>query len=141
MTRGKANLSPRHSGSNTVLHHSPAPASWLHVCTLDQPISGACNAGDLGSIPGSGRSPGEGNGKPPQYSKLESPMDCTGYSPRDRKESVHFQHKVDTQRIAYRPQMLAWTSPGTWTHLCREPQNVALAWKQKKAEVPDDLNG
>ena len=28
----------------------------------------ACNAGDLGSIPGSGRSPGEGNGYPPQYS-------------------------------------------------------------------------
>ena len=35
----------------------------------------ACNAGDLGSIPGSGRSPGEGNGNPPQYSCLENPMD------------------------------------------------------------------
>ena len=31
----------------------------------------ACNAGDLGSIPGSGRSPGEGNGYPLQYSCLE----------------------------------------------------------------------
>ena len=35
----------------------------------------ACNAGDLGSIPGSGRSPGGGNGTTPQYSCLENPMD------------------------------------------------------------------
>ena len=35
----------------------------------------ACNAGDLGSIPGSGRSPGEGNSNPPQFSCLENPMD------------------------------------------------------------------
>ena len=36
----------------------------------------ACNAGDLGSIPGSGRSPGGGNGYPLQYSGLENSMDC-----------------------------------------------------------------
>ena len=35
----------------------------------------AYNAGDLGLIPGSGRSPGEGNGDPLQYSCLENPMD------------------------------------------------------------------
>ena len=35
----------------------------------------ACIAGDLGSIPGLGRSPGEGNGNPLQYSCLENPMD------------------------------------------------------------------
>ena len=35
----------------------------------------ACNVGDLGSIPGSGRSPGEGNGNPLQYSCLENPKD------------------------------------------------------------------
>ena len=34
-----------------------------------------CNAGDPGSIPGSGRSPGEGNGYPLQYSCLENPLD------------------------------------------------------------------
>ena len=34
----------------------------------------ACNEGDLGLIPGSGRSPGEGNGNPLQYSCLENPM-------------------------------------------------------------------
>ena len=35
----------------------------------------AYNAGDLGSIPGLGRSPGEGNGNSLQYSCLENPMD------------------------------------------------------------------
>ena len=36
----------------------------------------ACNVGNMGSIPGSGRSPGEGNGYPFQYSSLENSMDC-----------------------------------------------------------------
>ena len=35
----------------------------------------ACNAGDPGSIPGLGRSPGEGNGNPLQYSCLDNSMD------------------------------------------------------------------
>ena len=35
----------------------------------------ACNAGDPGSVPGSGRSPGEGNDYPLQYSCLENPID------------------------------------------------------------------
>ena len=35
----------------------------------------ACNAGDVGLIPGSTRFPGEGNGNSPQYSCLENPMD------------------------------------------------------------------
>ena len=35
----------------------------------------ACNAGDWGSVPESGRSPGEGNSSPLQYSCLENPMD------------------------------------------------------------------
>ena len=37
----------------------------------------ACNAGDLGSVPGLGRSPREGNGYPLQYSSLENCMDST----------------------------------------------------------------
>ena len=35
----------------------------------------ACNVGDLGSIPGPGSSPGEGNGNPLEYSCLENPKD------------------------------------------------------------------
>ena len=36
----------------------------------------ACNAGDLDSVPGLGRSPGEGKGSPLQYSGLENSMNC-----------------------------------------------------------------
>ena len=44
----------------------------------------ACNVGDQGSFPGSGRSPGEGNGNPFQYSCLVNPMDRGAWG---RKES------------------------------------------------------
>ena len=37
----------------------------------------ACNVGDLGLIPGLGRSPGEGKGYPLQYSGLENSIECT----------------------------------------------------------------
>ena len=48
----------------------------------------ASNAGDLGSIPGSGRSPGEGNGNPLQYSgESQGQWSLVGYSPLGRKES------------------------------------------------------
>ena len=49
----------------------------------------ACNAGDPGSIPGSGRSPGEGNGNPLQHSCLENhgQRSLVGYGPWGRKES------------------------------------------------------
>ena len=56
--------------------------SSLPHCATAPPAPGgsdskesACNAGDLGSIPGSGKSPGEGNGNPLQYSCLENPVD------------------------------------------------------------------
>ena len=50
----------------------------------------ACNGGDLGSVSGLGRSPGEGKGYPLQYSGLENPhrlRSLVGYSPWDQKES------------------------------------------------------
>ena len=45
------------------------------------------NEGDLGSIPGSGRIPGEENGNPLQYSCLENPMDRVAWCPWGHKES------------------------------------------------------
>ena len=78
--------------SNTLLYHSLV--SWIFYSKISkhhikqweichrlylpggsEVKASACNAGDLGSIPGSGRSPGEGNGNPFQYSCLENPMD------------------------------------------------------------------
>ena len=53
----------------------------------------ACNAGDLGLIPGLGRSPGEGKGYPLQHSDLENSMDSPwGHKESDTTErcSLHF---------------------------------------------------
>ena len=44
----------------------------------------ACNAGELGSIPGLGKCPQEGNGTPFQYSCLENPMDRGAWKATDR---------------------------------------------------------
>ena len=48
----------------------------------------ACNAGDPGSNPGLGRSPGEGNGNPLQYSCMDNPMDKRAWW-----DTVHGGHK------------------------------------------------
>ena len=53
----------------------------------------ACNAGDLGSIRGLERSPGEGKGYPLQYSGLENSMDCIVHGvtkSRTRVSDFHF---------------------------------------------------
>ena len=71
----------------------------------------ACSAGDLGSIPGSGRSPGEGNGNPLQYSYLENPTDRG-----DWWTSVH----GDTKSV-----MAEWL---TLSHSCTH-----MSWTRDKA--------
>ena len=60
--------------------------SGFHELSYSQHFQGssagkesACSAGDLASVPGLRRSPGEGNGYPLQYSGLESSMDCTAH--------------------------------------------------------------
>ena len=63
----------------TGLTHLLTQFAWAHGC-LGFPggsdgKASACHGGDPGSIPGSGRSPGEGNGNPLQYSCLKNPMD------------------------------------------------------------------
>ena len=54
-----------------------------------------CNAGDLGSIPALGRSPGEGKGYPLQYSGLENSMDCIVHGVAEswtRLSNFHFHY-------------------------------------------------
>ena len=50
----------------------------------------ACNAGDLGSVPGLGRSPGEGNSYPLQDSGLENPIDCRVHGVANRHDPATF---------------------------------------------------
>ena len=56
------------------------------------------NAGDMGSIPGWGRSPGEGNGKPLQYSYLENSMDGGA-----RRATVHGVARVGDDLVTKSP--------------------------------------
>ena len=63
----------------------------------------ACNAGDLGSIPESGRIPGEGNGNPLQYSCLENPKDRGAWCPwgpkeLDTAEQLHFHFHAGVEK-------------------------------------------
>ena len=61
-----------------LAHQLMLLARWLQHQGFPGGLHGkesACQAGELGSIPGSGRCPGEGNGNPLQYSCLENPMD------------------------------------------------------------------
>ena len=71
----------------------------------------ACNAGNLGSIPGLGRSPGEGNGNPLQYSCLENPKDRRAW-----QATVPGVEKSWTQ-----------LSDFTFTFLC--PQILTITWQ------------
>ena len=84
------------SSALQMLHHSRLPTQpFLQVSIPPSNPGGsgdkefACNVGDLGLIPGLGRSPGKGNGNPFQYSCLENTHEQKSlvcYSPWSRKE-------------------------------------------------------
>ena len=68
--------------------------TWLLFCYVAQDSKeSACNTGDPGSAPGSGRSPKEGNGNTLQYSCLENPMDRGGW-----RATVHGVAESQTRR-------------------------------------------
>ena len=71
-----------------------------------------CNVGDQGSIPGSGRSPGEGNGYPLQYSCLENPMNRGAW-----RATVHgvAQSRTGLERLSTRAHVVVTAQ--WWKHL------------------------
>ena len=79
MTKGQSiGSGPTHGNLHPFLQTSwTNPHRYIHGFP-DSSVGkeSACNAGDLGLIPGLGRSPGEGKGYPLQYSGLENSMDC-----------------------------------------------------------------
>ena len=86
----------------------------------------ACNVGDPGLIPGSGRSPGEGNGNPLQHSCLENPMDREP----DRLPSM------GSQRVGH-----DWATDFTSLSLNQDLQfqvSMAQNWTRKKWKILTD---
>ena len=103
-------------GDDTVVTVAFSADAAVHLLMGDsEGKASAYNAGDPGSIPGLGRSPGEGNGNPLQYSCLENPMDrgsVVGYSAWGRKESdtterLHFTSMII---LAYFPVSILFKS-------------------------------
>ena len=66
---------PSNSGKRWACVQTPALHILLHHESFSDGKESTCKAGDMGSIPGLGRSPGEGDGYPLQYSCLENPID------------------------------------------------------------------
>ena len=67
-----------------------------------------CNVGDLGLIPGSGISPGEGKGYPLQYSGLKNSMDCIIHGvtkSQARLSKLHF-HTFKTNKVILKKKIL-----------------------------------
>ena len=63
-----------------------------------------CNAGNLGSIPGLGRSPGEGKGYPLQYSSLEKSMNCIVHGVtknQTRLSGFHFHFSLSVKTLMF----------------------------------------
>ena len=120
----------------------------------------ACNVGDLGSIPGLGRSPRERKGYPLQYSGLKSPVD---YSPQGRKESdtiftFNFQTALKLKRsqsvshsvmsdslrpMEFYSRILEWVAfpfsrgssqPRDWTQVSHIAGGFFTSWATREAQ-------
>ena len=79
---GKTSIPKKGNAKECSDYHTIVETSLEKLSIFNKPFPGssevkvsACNAGDLGSIPGLGRSPGDGNGNPLQYPGLENSMD------------------------------------------------------------------
>ena len=94
-----AKIVPASLLSKEQTSYSPHILSILETSKLNFPCGSAgkesaCSTGDLGSIPGLGRSPGEGKVYPLQYSGLENSMDCIVHGVaenRTRLSDLHIQ--------------------------------------------------
>ena len=95
------------------LPHYPHPVLGINPTKVS-----ACNAGDPGLIPGSGRSPGEGNGNPLQYSCLgipwtQEPQDLQSRSHKelDTTERLHFHFHFHPAFLVFVSSALATDFP------------------------------
>ena len=118
----------------------------------------ACDVGDLGSIPGLGRSPGEGKGYPLQYSGPENSMDCVarGVAELDMTDfHLHFSYScsVFLWKWVFTPELPSkhdkphslWGFSFGWEEsvfpLCRSSQMDAASWERPSVASPRIFGG
>ena len=119
----------------------------------------ACNAGDLGSIPGWGRSPGEGNDNPLQYSCLGNPMDRGAWWAQKTQKLFQWAQKspsghkkLDMTEHACMPDSqnskfvwtrcflcFMWSEFGSWT-VTNFEEVVPLLWRSPQKPAHPDLS-
>ena len=80
----------------------------------------AHNAGDLGSIPGLGRSPGGGEGYPLQYSGLENSMDCIVHGVTKSRTRLSDFHFAIRSKFKKGLRILVISSENEYEHIYRE---------------------
>ena len=84
--------------------------------------------GDLGSIPGLGRSPGEGNGYPLQYSGLEDSMDCIVRGVAESQTQLTFTRFVTAFLPGSKRLLISWLqSPSTMILEPRKIKSVTIS--------------
>ena len=124
-----------------LIHSSQGPEEWLglaYLCQRGLPLwlsvkESSCNEGDVGSIPGLGRSPGVENGNPLQYSCLKNPKDRGAWwatVPEVAKE-------LDTtERLSNKVPgtILCREATTEWTHRCERGRGKYRAGTGKKNE-------
>ena len=102
---------------------------------VKNPPAKAGDARDLGSIPGSGRSPGEGNGNPLQCSCLGNPMDRRAW-----QATVHGVTESQTW-LSTRIYILKSSYITSWAHLWRPlPMNPPFTYPLRTTSVPTSRN-
>ena len=106
---------------------------WKHFPDSSVGKESACNAGDPGSIPGSGRSPGEGKGYPLQHSGPENSMDCIAHvvskSPAGLSDFHFFTFKCPYACWHCCDCRLAGTLDSMFLHLSFLVAPSSLQWK------------
>ena len=80
---------------NKICHYFPFPPFCLGFPDSSIGNECSCNVGDLGVIPGLGRSPGEGKGYPLQYSGLENSTDCIVHGVTKSRTRLSNFHSLD----------------------------------------------
>ena len=91
-----------------------------------------CNAGDLGSIPGLGRYPGEGKGYPLQYSGLENSMDCVVYGVTESQTLLNDFHSLNNLESRSLSNM---SQQAVLSFILKDPPDV----RKRKCPIPHPL--